>query len=195
MKYPPMPPEIIDDQRARAMAVIAAWLRRDKEGFDGLLGDDEEAAEILPVVIGELVTGLDRLVGRAEVEAQVHGWLDERAARFGGLRLRLEVPPPQIDSCLGLLVCVDHSSQPPESHRICDSREGGVPQQVTHDSVCGVDALGDNARHGKPGVSTCLEAFLARCVSRKHEPVVLFDQLPRHFREHRGRAQAPASRG
>jgi hypothetical protein len=38
-----IPIEVIDDQRARAMACINAWLRRDKEGFDAAAGSDAEA--------------------------------------------------------------------------------------------------------------------------------------------------------
>jgi hypothetical protein len=37
---------------------------------------------LLPVCIGEFVTGLERLVGPDEVRRQIDGWLDERAARL-----------------------------------------------------------------------------------------------------------------
>ena len=80
----PRHPVIIDDVRAQAMAAIAAWLRRDQEGFDRVVGSDEEAAALLPVVIGELVTGLERLVGPDEVSRQVNGWLDARRTRLAG---------------------------------------------------------------------------------------------------------------
>jgi hypothetical protein len=80
----PMPPEIIDDVRVQAMAAIAAWLRRDQEGFDTVVGSDEDAAALLPVVIGELVTAPERLVGPAEVERQVSEWLNVRAAQLAG---------------------------------------------------------------------------------------------------------------
>jgi hypothetical protein len=72
----PMHPVIIEDQRARAMAVINCWLQRDKEAFDMAAGDDEEAAEILPVVIGELCTALERLTSPGDLRQQVAGWLD-----------------------------------------------------------------------------------------------------------------------
>ena len=79
-----MHPVIIDDVRAQAMAAIAAWLRSDQEGFDRVVGSDEEAAALLPVVIGELVTGLERLVGPDEVSRRVNVWLDARRARLAG---------------------------------------------------------------------------------------------------------------
>jgi hypothetical protein len=62
-----------------------------EEGFDGVVGSDEEAACLLPVVISELVTGLERLVGRAEVEAQINGWLDEGRPVDGLMFLRRSV--------------------------------------------------------------------------------------------------------
>ena len=46
--------EIADDLRARAFAAIAKWIHRDQPGFDAVVGTDEEAAVLLPVVIGEL---------------------------------------------------------------------------------------------------------------------------------------------
>ena len=49
-----MDTEIVADLRAQAFAAVAAWLRRDQEGFDGVVGSDEEAAVLLPIVIGEL---------------------------------------------------------------------------------------------------------------------------------------------
>ena len=54
----PMPTEIVEDERARAIAAVACWLRRDKEGYDQVVGTDEEAACLLPVVISELITAL-----------------------------------------------------------------------------------------------------------------------------------------
>jgi hypothetical protein len=53
-------------------------------GFDGVVGSDEEAAVLLPVVIGELVSALERLVGPDKVARQVDEWLDQRAARLTG---------------------------------------------------------------------------------------------------------------
>jgi hypothetical protein len=76
------PPEITDDLRSRAFAAIAAGLRRDQEGFDVVFGSDEEAAVLLPVVIGELIGALERCVGRDEVRHQIDAWLDKRAARL-----------------------------------------------------------------------------------------------------------------
>ena len=68
-----MPPEIVEDQRARAMAVINAWLQRNQEGFDIAAGDDEEATKILPVVIGELCTAIERLTIPGDLRQQVTG--------------------------------------------------------------------------------------------------------------------------
>jgi hypothetical protein len=39
---------------------------------------------LLPVVIGELITALERLVGPAEVRHQIDSWLDDWAARLTG---------------------------------------------------------------------------------------------------------------
>jgi hypothetical protein len=79
-----MDTEIVDDLRSQAMAAIAAWIHRDQEGFDAVVGSDEEAACLLPVVIGELITALERLVGRDEVHKQVDAWLDVRRTRLAG---------------------------------------------------------------------------------------------------------------
>jgi hypothetical protein len=79
-----MDTQIADDLRAQAFAAIACWIRRDQEGFDGVVGSDEEAAVLLPIVIGELISALERLVGPDEVERQVDAWLSERAARLTG---------------------------------------------------------------------------------------------------------------
>jgi hypothetical protein len=79
-----MHPAITDNLRSQGFAAIAAWLRRDQEGFDSIVGSDEEAAVLLPVVIDELVSALERLVGPDELERQIDGWLDERAARLTG---------------------------------------------------------------------------------------------------------------
>lgn len=76
--------QIADDLRAEAMAAIACWLRRDQEGFDRVVGNDEEAAALLPICIGKLVTGLERLVGPDEVGRQVNSWLDARRTRLAG---------------------------------------------------------------------------------------------------------------
>jgi hypothetical protein len=71
-----MPPEIVRDERPRAMAAIACWLERDKAGFDAVVGTDEETACLLPVVIGELCGALERLVGLGDLRLQVGAWLD-----------------------------------------------------------------------------------------------------------------------
>jgi hypothetical protein len=76
--------QIADDLRAQAFAAIAAWIRRDQEGFDAVAGMDQEAAVLLPVVIGELVSALERCVGPLEVHRQVEERLSGRAARLAG---------------------------------------------------------------------------------------------------------------
>jgi hypothetical protein len=48
-----------------------------------VVGSDEEAAVLLPVAIGELITALERLVGREEVFPQIDEWLDDPAASAG----------------------------------------------------------------------------------------------------------------
>jgi hypothetical protein len=58
-----MHPDLEDDLRAQAMAAIACWIHRDQPGFDALVGSDEEAAVLLPICIGELITALEHLVG------------------------------------------------------------------------------------------------------------------------------------
>jgi hypothetical protein len=77
-----MPPEIVADERARAMAAIDCWLRRDKEGFDTVAGDDQEAAALLPVVIMELASALEVLTSRQQLRREVSAWLDEHRARL-----------------------------------------------------------------------------------------------------------------
>jgi hypothetical protein len=79
-----MDTEIVDDLRGQAFAAIACWIHRDQEGFDAVVGSDEEAACLLPVAIDELITALERLVGRDEVHKQVDAWLDERRTRLAG---------------------------------------------------------------------------------------------------------------
>jgi hypothetical protein len=39
---------------------------------------------LLPVVIGELITALERVIGREEVFRQIDDWLDDRAGRLTG---------------------------------------------------------------------------------------------------------------
>jgi hypothetical protein len=79
-----MPPEIVDDLRAQAMAAIACWLRRDQQGFDSVVGSAQEAQVLLPVCIGELITGLEKPVGPDEVARQVDEWLEVRRQRLAG---------------------------------------------------------------------------------------------------------------
>jgi hypothetical protein len=79
------PAEILEDQidlRAQALACIAAWLVRDQEGFDAAAGTPEESQVVLQVVIMELTSALEKLVGRSELLWQVGNWLDEHAARM-----------------------------------------------------------------------------------------------------------------
>jgi hypothetical protein len=66
------------------IAAIACWIRRDQEGFDGVVGSYQEAVVLLPVVIGELISALERLVGPDEVARQVDEWLDIRRTRLAG---------------------------------------------------------------------------------------------------------------
>jgi hypothetical protein len=75
--------DVLDDLRGQAFATIACWLRRDQAGFDAVAGSDAEAAVLLPVVISELCSALERLVGPDELSRQVDEWLDTRAARLG----------------------------------------------------------------------------------------------------------------
>ena len=51
--------------------------------LNSLAGDDEEAALLLPVVIGALMTALQRLVGTDELQRQVGDWLNERRDHLG----------------------------------------------------------------------------------------------------------------
>ena len=74
--------EIADDLRAQG--IRCNRLLDPPRGFDGVVGSDEEAAVLLPVVIGELVSALERLVGPDKVARQVDEWLDQRAARLTG---------------------------------------------------------------------------------------------------------------
>ena len=74
--------QIADDLRAQAFAAIGAWIHRDQEGFDAVVGPDEDAAVLLPVVIGELVSALEISWGRDRVHREVDEWLERRAARL-----------------------------------------------------------------------------------------------------------------
>lgn len=77
-----MDTQIADDLRAQAMAAVDCWLRRDKEGFDAVVGSDEEAAVLLPVVIMELATALEALTSPQQLRREVSAWLDEHRARM-----------------------------------------------------------------------------------------------------------------
>ena len=77
------PPEVVEELRTRAFALVAAYLRGDLEALDSLV-DDDDAGELLVLVVEVLVGALLRLVGRDELERQIAAWLDERAARLAG---------------------------------------------------------------------------------------------------------------
>ena len=51
--------------------------------LNSFAGDDEEAALLLPVLIGELMTALQRLVGTDELQRPVGDWLNERQDHLG----------------------------------------------------------------------------------------------------------------
>jgi hypothetical protein len=51
-------------------------------GFDAIVGSDQEAAVLLTICIGELVSALERLVGTAELERQIDAWWDDRRIRL-----------------------------------------------------------------------------------------------------------------
>jgi len=63
---------------------VAAFIHRDQQGFDAVVGTDAEASMLLPVVISQLVSALERLAGPVEVHAQADAWLDERRTRLAG---------------------------------------------------------------------------------------------------------------
>ena len=71
-------------QTIRTTTGWSAGSRSSRRGFDSVVGSDEEAACLLPVAIDELITALERLVGRDEVHKQVDAWLDERRTRLAG---------------------------------------------------------------------------------------------------------------
>jgi hypothetical protein len=53
-------------------------------GADAVVGNGDEGAVLQPVVIGELITALERVVCREEVFRQIDDWLDDRAGRLTG---------------------------------------------------------------------------------------------------------------
>jgi hypothetical protein len=57
-------------------------LERDKEGFNAVIGSDEEAAVLLPVVISELTTALEHLTSPRQLRQEMSSWLDEHCARL-----------------------------------------------------------------------------------------------------------------
>jgi len=79
-----MHPDIVADERARAMATIHCWLARDKAGCDAAAGTDEEAAVLLPVAIGELCSALELLTSPGQLRREVSDWLDEHRAGLAG---------------------------------------------------------------------------------------------------------------
>ncbi len=82
-----MPPEIWDELGARAFGVVARACAVIRWRLNSLAGDDEEVALLLPFVIGELMTALQRLVGTDELQRQVGDWLNERRDQLGSRRL------------------------------------------------------------------------------------------------------------
>jgi hypothetical protein len=86
-----VPAEIADELRARAFGIIQAYLRDDVQAAETLLGDDQDAAVLLPVLLGLLVEAValllgegDPVVGRASLADQVGQWLNERRNRLAG---------------------------------------------------------------------------------------------------------------
>ncbi|HEY6688901.1 MAG TPA: hypothetical protein VI094_22145 [Propionibacteriaceae bacterium] len=77
-----MHPDVEDQLRSHAFAIVAAYLRNDLDGVLALVGDDD--AELLPIVVEILTGALLQLVGPDELERQVTAWLGERAARLAG---------------------------------------------------------------------------------------------------------------
>jgi hypothetical protein len=73
-----MHPELEEDLRVRAHAIIRSLLRGDVEGLVGLTGDD--ADELLPMVTKVLVDALLHLVSREEIELQLDEWFASRPA-------------------------------------------------------------------------------------------------------------------
>jgi hypothetical protein len=71
-----MPPEVAEDFRVRAHAIVRCWLRGDVEGLVALTGDD--ADELLPMVTQVLVEALLQLVSREEIERQLDAWFAKR---------------------------------------------------------------------------------------------------------------------
>ena len=71
-----MHPEVAEDFRVPAHAIVRAWLRGDVEGLVSLTGDD--ADELLPMVTQVLTEALLRLVSREEVGRQLDDWFRTR---------------------------------------------------------------------------------------------------------------------
>jgi hypothetical protein len=74
-----MPPELEDDLRVRAHAIVRSWVRGDVEGLVNLTGDD--ADELLPMVTKILLDALLRVVSPEVVEQQLDEWFEVRASR------------------------------------------------------------------------------------------------------------------
>ena len=77
-----MPPEVVADERARAMAAIDCWLKRDEQGFNAVVGSDADAATLLPIAIGELCTALEGLTSAQQLRREVSNWLSEHRRRL-----------------------------------------------------------------------------------------------------------------
>jgi hypothetical protein len=73
-----MHPDLEDDLRVRAHAIIRCWLRGDVHGLVSLTGDD--ADELLPQVTKVLTDALLQLVPREEIERQLDEWFASRLA-------------------------------------------------------------------------------------------------------------------
>jgi hypothetical protein len=87
----PVPPEVADELRARAFGLIQAYLRGDVEAGEVLVSDDQDAAVLLPVLLGILIDTValllgngDQLAGRDRLAKQVDQWLDERYQGLAG---------------------------------------------------------------------------------------------------------------
>jgi hypothetical protein len=78
----PITPAYADELRCRALAICRAYLKRDEQAVQALIGD--ESAILLPVLLGVLVVCLAGLIGPERLAGDIDQWLDERAARLAG---------------------------------------------------------------------------------------------------------------
>jgi hypothetical protein len=77
-----MPPEIWDGLAAPSVSSRRGYAAI-RWRLNSFASNDEEAALLLPVVIGELMTALQRLVGTDEHQRQVGDLLNERRDQLG----------------------------------------------------------------------------------------------------------------